>query len=187
MKKLVSIILGLALLVLCGCGGQPSSVTQEPEQTWNDTLPCRVQGKEIEVELSALYFTEEEYEQGYETRVYAILMFPEEMSARDIRFTIKEDIKLMLTWYQSQNSNERDITTICDISREAGNYFQCGNKVMLSYIVQLEGRYPLCSGEKIDITFYLDNNGDRLHMEVGSDMLKKESELKRLEDWEWKD
>ena len=184
MKKLVSIILGLALLVLCGCGGQPSSVTQEPELPWDDTLPCRSK----EVELSALYFAEEEDKNGYYTKVYVIFTFPEEMSARDIRFTIKEDIHLSLTWHKSQDPDDSEYTDICDITRDAGKYFQCGNKAMLYDYVQVEGRYPLCSGEKIYIEFKNDNEKyNYLFMEVSSDMLKSEGAIEMSEDWEWKD
>ena len=188
MKKLVSIILGLALLVLCGCGGQPSSVTQKPELTWDDTLPCYFRMGEMEVELSALYIVEEKTDKGYNTDVYAELIFPEGTDNTDIYFALVDDIKqLNLTWYSSQDNTETK-NDLLEILQEDEMYYQNENKVMVyNYCVQYEGRNPLCSGEKIEIYVLTDKDSQTKYMTVTDEMIRSKDAIKDyLEEWHLK-
>ena len=182
MKKLIAIIGVIALLFLCGCGGETE---QEAKEIWVDRaeLPLEFTVGEHEAKITNIYIAEESKDTGFETWVYVILELPEGLTRQEMKFAVADDLYMgVYLLGQDDSSAEGSCTP------NRGFYFY-ENKVLLDSLIQVNGRKSLQSSGCIDIFASVEEPEEVDYswwdIKVDEAMLKSEYEIMNMEDWEY--
>ena len=182
MKKLVAIIGVIALLFLCGCGGETEQerekiIVEEAE------LPLEFTVGEHEAKITNIYIAEESKDTGFETWVYVILELPEGLTRQEMKFAIVDDMNININWLRTDDGPYRG-----DCNPFRGFYFH-ENKVLLDGFIQEDGRKSLKSGEKLTAYIYVEEPKEITYIgrdiKVNEEMLKSEYKIMNMEDWEF--
>ena len=182
MKKLIAIIGVIALLFLCGCGGETEQEAEEIE-VHKAELPLEFTVGEHEAKITNIYLVEESKDTGFESWTYVILELPEGLTRQEMKFAVADDMRIYTTWTRTDYSSADG-----DCTPRGGFYFH-ENKVLLDGFLQEDGRKPLKNAQSINARIYV-KEPKEVHyrwwyIKVDEAMLKSEYEIMNMEDWEY--